>query len=855
MLLVLLGSVFLALCVAPPATLPQISITSPQDGSTLASRDVTISIQVQNFNLVDKLGQANVPGEGHIHYFVDVAPPTTPGQIAVTAPGTYVPTTATSYTWTNLTPGMHNFSVELVNNDHTPLTPAVVKTISVNVAPIAGTPQITIISPTDEETISSSNVTVLVQVQNFNLVDKLGQANVPGEGHIHYFVDVAPPTTPGQIAVTAPGTYVPTSGTSYTWTNLTPGMHNFSVELVNNDHTPILPPVVKTVDVRVTPSGGAPAITIITPQENAILLPGNVIVSVQVQNFNLVDKLGQANVPGEGHIHYFVDVAPPTTPGQIAVTAPGTYVPTSGTSYTWTNISAGRHNFSVELVNNDHTPLSPPVIQMVNVTISTQNPSVDLTNQNSPLAATFTTYPSHTPLTTPQPSLGLAFVAGGFTSPMMMVPANDGSGRMFVVDQTGVVWIVDPDGTVLPDPFLDVRDRMIALSASYDERGLLSMAFHPDYTDNGRLYVFYSAPLRSGAPGDWSCTNRLSEFTILPDDPNRVDMGSEKVILEVDKPYQNHNGGIILFGPNDGYLYLTLGDGGRADDTGIGHTPFIGNGQDLTKMLGKIIRIDVNSPPAGKMYGIPADNPFIGEKNVLPEIFAFGFRNPAYAAFDSGDSHHLFVWVAGQRLFESAYIVLSGGNYGWNIREGTHCFDPNNDFRVSAGTCPTIGYRGEPLIGPVVELGHDVGNTIVGGILYRGNALPDYTGKMFFATWSGNSFVSGDGSLLISTPPSGFDLNALPARAATLTRQGNQMWSTAEIRVANNQDGRINAFVRGIFEGADKEAYLLINQAGGPGIESGTGELWKFVPSTTPDLVNTTTKQPASSASGGGGGY
>jgi Glucose/sorbosone dehydrogenases len=337
---------------------------------------------------------------------------------------------------------------------------------------------------------------------------------------------------------------------------------------------------------------------------------------------------------------------------------------------------------------------------------------------------------------------------------------------------------------------------------------------------------------------------------------NRVDMASEKILLEVDKPYFNHNGGFILFGPDDGFLYLPLGDGGRADDTGIGHTPFIGNGQDLTEIQGKVIRIDVDDVPVGQTYGIPPTNPFAGESGVLPEIFAYGFRNPAYAAFDSGDNHRLFVWSAGQRLFEASYIVLNGGNYGWNIREGTHCFDPNDNSRPPAKSCPTIGYGGEPLIGPIVELGHDIGSTIVGGMVYRGTSLPGMQGKMFFGTWGDDSFVVGNGTLLISTPPSGFNLNLLPDTAERLTPQQNPMWTTAEIRITNNQNGRINAYVRGIFEGADGEAYLLINHATGPGTQSGTGELWRFVPATTPGLVNTTTKQPPPAAgNGGGGGY
>jgi glucose/arabinose dehydrogenase len=545
-----------------------------------------------------------------------------------------------------------------------------------------------------------------------------------------------------------------------------------------------------------------------------------------------------------------MDVVPPTTPGQPAITAPGTYVPTTATSYTWTNVSAGRHNFSVALVNNDHTPLVPPVVDMVHITIATSGAPIDLTNQNSSLAASFTAYPSRTRLSTPQPSLGLQYIAGGFVSPMMMVPVNDGSGRMFVVDQIGVVWIVQPNDTVLSEPFLDIRDRMVALSPSYDERGLFSLAFHPEYISNGRLFVYYSAPLRTGAPSGWSCTNRLSEFLVTPGNPNRVDMGSEQILLEVDKPSMNHNGGFIAFGPDDGYLYLPLGDGGGANDVGIGHTPGIGNAQDLTNLLGKVIRIDVDNPPAGRAYGIPEDNPFVGHPGgALPEIFAYGLRNPAYSGFDSGDAHRFFVWSAGQRLFESTYLILRGGNYGWNIREGTHCFDPNGSA-IPPGSCPTVGYLNEPLIGPIVELGHDVGNTIVGGMVYRGSRLSGYQGKILFGTWSDDNFQVGNGSLFVSTQPSGFDLSTLPDHAESLTPEQNRMWSTAEIRILNNQNGRINAFVRGIFEGGDREAYLLINRAGGPG-QTGTGELWKFVPTTTLGLVDTTTKQPISPSGGG----
>ncbi|MDD1677183.1 MAG: PQQ-dependent sugar dehydrogenase, partial [Methanomicrobiales archaeon] len=583
-------------------------------------------------------------------------------------------------------------------------------------APPAAVPAITISSPADGATLPAGNVTVTVSVTGLTIVDKLGGANVAGEGHIHYFLDATPPTEQGKPAVTAPGTYAATTATSYTWRNVTSGTHTLGVELVQNDHTPLATPVWKLITVTVVSQG--PGITITAPADGAVLPSGDIAVSVVVQNFRINTSLGTPDIAGEGHIHYFLDVDPPTQQGKPAVTAPGTYAATADTTYTWRNISSGSHRLSVELVRNDHTPLATPVTASVQVTVGSA--PIDLTNRNSPQAATFTLYPSRTRLTTPQQSLGLQYVAGGFISPMMIVPAVDGSRKTYVVEQSGVVQILTPERTLMTEPFLDVRNKLVPLIGAYDERGLFSMAFHPDYKNNGRLFVYYSAPLRTGAPSDWNCTNILAEYHVTPGNPDKVDMSSEKIILMVDKPYMNHNGGFLLFGP-DGYLYLPLGDGGRADDTGIGHTPGIGNAQDLTKILGKVIRIDINNPPSGKTYGIPADNPFVNTPGALPEIYAYGFRNPAYAGFDSGDGRHLFVWMAGQRLFESAFVVLKGGDYGWNVREGTHCFDPNNDALVPNTTCAIAGYRGEPLIGPVVELGHDLGNTIIGGTVYRGS--------------------------------------------------------------------------------------------------------------------------------------
>lgn len=488
-------------------------------------------------------------------------------------------------------------------------------------------------------------------------------------------------------------------------------------------------------------------------------------------------------------------------------------------------------------------------------TPTTTSTAVDLTNQNSPEAATLTNYPSQTKLHTPEISIGLKRVAGNFTGPIVVADPHDGSGRLFLVDQTGYVKIFSTNGTVVDQPFLDVRDRMVKIDPTYDERGLLSIAFHPQFATNGRVFAYYSAPLRADVDRNWSCTNRLSEFRVSSTNPNQVNMSSEKILLEVDKPYQNHNGGTLLFGPTDGYLYLPLGDGGRADDTGMGHTPGIGNGQDLTTLLGKVIRIDVDTTSAGKLYGIPADNPFLSNASIKPEIYAYGFRNPAYATFDSGGSHRMFIAMAGQRLFESVLIVYRGGDYPWNIREGTHCFNPANDFQVPNGTCRITGYGGQPLIGPVVELGHDVGDTIVGGVVYRGNLLPSLKGAYVFGTWSDESRIAGNGSLLVAMPPAGLDTATLPNDAANLTAAQNAMWTTSMMTVANNPNGRINAFVRGLYETADHEVLVLINQNGGPDLTpQNSGEVWQMVPANTSGLVSTAPRNATPTPTGAAGG-
>jgi len=225
-----------------------------------------------------------------------------------------------------------------------------------------------VILPSDGAALDTGDITVSAMALNFKPVEKQGQASVPGEGHFHYFMDIVPPTTPGQPAVPASGNWTHTANTTYMFTNVPVGTHTFSVELVNNDHTPLEPPVFVTATVTVqTP---APKITILLPQNRSVVPAGDITVTVDVANFNLVAKLSQDNVPGEGHIHYYMDADAPTTPGEPAVTEAGTYAATAATSYTWKNVAAGTHTFSVQLVNNDHTPLSTPVVVKIVVTVS-----------------------------------------------------------------------------------------------------------------------------------------------------------------------------------------------------------------------------------------------------------------------------------------------------------------------------------------------------------------------------------------------------------------------------------------------------------------------------------------------------
>jgi glucose/arabinose dehydrogenase len=313
--------------------------------------------------------------------------------------------------------------------------------------------------------------------------------------------------------------------------------------------------------------------------------------------------------------------------------------------------------------------------------------------------------PTDTVTTFPDPNgFTWAPVVTGLTKPLGLASLPDGSGKMFVLEQPGTIRVVQSGG-MLPDPLMDIRDRV---GSQGTEQGLLGIALHPDFLKNGFFYVNYT---------DVNGNTVIARFQASPPEANRADPGSEKVLLRVDQPFPNHNGGSMVFGP-DGYLYMGLGDGGSAGDP---H----GNGQSTNVLLGKLLRIDVNG---GDPYSIPPANPF-AKGGGKPEIWAYGLRNPWRFSFDrlTGD---LYIADVGQDTWEEIDFQpagLQGGvNYGWRYREGAHPFQGS----------PPPGLK---LTDPVVEYSHSDGCSVTGGYVYRGSALPEFRGIYLFSDYcSGN---------------------------------------------------------------------------------------------------------------------
>lgn len=305
-----------------------------------------------------------------------------------------------------------------------------------------------------------------------------------------------------------------------------------------------------------------------------------------------------------------------------------------------------------------------------------------------------------------------------FDRPIVVTHANDGSNRIFVAEQEGIIKSFVKDADVEEtNVFLDIDERC-RYRDNNNEEGLLGFAIHPKFKDNGQVFAYYTTASEDH-------TSFISRFTLSKDNPNKVDPDSEEVLMKIPQPYWNHNGGTIVFGP-DGYLYIGLGDGGNGSDP---H----GNGQNLQTLLGSILRIDVDSKADGKEYAIPKDNPFINHKivinrkgktaNAQPEIYAYGLRNVWRMAFDR-ETGKLWAGDVGQGLWEEINIIEGGGNYGWNIREAKHWFRPDGNDTKS-----------DKMIDPVWEYHHDIGKSITGGTVYRGKEVPELVGKYVYGDY------------------------------------------------------------------------------------------------------------------------
>jgi glucose/arabinose dehydrogenase/plastocyanin len=296
----------------------------------------------------------------------------------------------------------------------------------------------------------------------------------------------------------------------------------------------------------------------------------------------------------------------------------------------------------------------------------------------------------------------VAFPVLLFDAPVGIYNAKDGSNRLFVVEQAGLVWAFNNSRDVFfAELFLNISDRVLFGG----EQGLLGLAFHPSFRDNGFFYVDYVA--------DNPRRTVVARFSVAAGNPDEADINSEKILLEVEQPFANHKGGQIAFGL-DGYLYVALGDGGSGGDP-------LGNGQNRSSLLGKILRIDVDSTSDGRNYSIPVDNPFVGNmQGFREEIFAYGFRNPWRFSFDSG---RLWVGDVGQDRMEEVDIVEKGKNYGWNVMEGSLCFNPS------------VGCNQTGLELPVWEYGHDLGIAVTGGFVYRGSRLAELVGAYIYGDY------------------------------------------------------------------------------------------------------------------------
>ncbi len=402
----------------------------------------------------------------------------------------------------------------------------------------------------------------------------------------------------------------------------------------------------------------------------------------------------------------------------------------------------------------------------------------------------------------------------GLAAPLGVADPDDGSGRLFIYDQAGQVYVVSEGSRSV---FLDVASRLVSLGVSgpgsYDERGLLGFAVHPNFSSNPKVYTYTSEPVSASADftaplsGAANHQSVAAEWTVSSTDSNLIDPSTRREILRIDQPQFNHNGGTLHFGP-DGYLYIALGDGGAADDQGDGHGPG-GNGQDRNTVLGSIIRIDVaGNNSANGRYGIPLDNPFVGVDGI-DEIFAYGFRNPFQFSFDSktGD---LYAGDVGQNDIEEIDRVTAGGNYGWRHKEGSFYFDPNGSSGGFVTTEP-VAPLPAGLIDPIAEYDHNEGLSVIGGFVYNRPEIPSLTRRYVFGDF-GTGFATPAGRLFF------LDLAANEIR---------------ELRIGAT-DRPLGLWVKGFGSDAEGNIYVCGSRTLGP--SGTTGTVLKLIPPPTSEV-------------------
>jgi glucose/arabinose dehydrogenase len=545
-------------------------------------------------------------------------------------------------------------------------------------------------------------------------------------------------------------------------TTLQAGTHTLTARAVAaNGQSTTSAPI--TVTVSAPPS--APVIAITSPANNATVTSANVPITatatVEGSTIAMVEFFDGATMLGMVHEEPFT------------VTA---------------TLTAGPHTLTAKATAaNSQTTVSAPI----NITVQLGGTPID------------DPYPARMAKT--DTTIELQTVAEGMAAPLGLAAPNDGSNRLFVFDQVGIIYVIT-NGTRLEVPLLDMRTRLVPLQAGYDERGLLGLALHPNFAQNGFIYSYASYPTAGAATfpiaGEMNHQTVLAEWKIDSANMNVVDPASYREILRIDQPQFNHNGGVMHFG-FDGYLYLALGDGGNRDDEGVGHSAQ-GNGQDLNNILGKLIRIDVNArTSANGQYGVPSDNPFVG-KDGLDEIYAYGFRNPYSWSVDKLTGE-IYVGDVGQGEIEEVDRVFKGGNYGWPIKEGTFFFNPGGpDVNGFITATPAVETVPPDLIDPIAEYDHDEGLSIIGGYMYRGTAFPNLIGR----------YITGDFGLF----------NAPEGRLFVLDRN-----EFRELQIGTD-DRELGYWIKGFGQDQQGEIYVFVSTTLGP--TDTTGKMLKLVPPT-----------------------